>query len=107
MKNDSGFSPLDTRVLVLPHEVEKQTRGGILLPDQKVEREEWATTKATLIAAGSNAFLEWGDKAAKPAEGQNVVIAQYAGKVHTGLDGKNYRICNDTDILALMETENV
>jgi co-chaperonin GroES (HSP10) len=107
MKNESGFTPLDTRVLVLPFEPEKQTAGGILLPDQKVEREEWATTKATLIAAGSNAFLEWGGSAARPGAGQSVVIAQYAGKVHTGSDGKKYRICNDTDILALMESENV
>lgn len=107
MKNESGFNPLDTRVLVLPFEPEKQTAGGILLPDQRVEREEWATTKATFVAAGSNAFLEWGDKAAKPAVGQSVVIAQYAGKVHTGTDGKKYRICNDTDILAILETEHV
>ena len=102
-QNSSGYQPLDVRVLVLPDEAEKKTAGGIYIPETAQEKAEWATTKATLVAVGSNAFLEWGDSALKPGAGSRVVMAQYAGRVHEGADGKKYRICNDADILALLE----
>lgn len=102
-QNSSGYQPLDVRVLVLPDEAETKTAGGIILAATTVEKAEWATTKATLVAVGSNAFLEWGDNALKPVAGSRVVMAQYAGRVHDGTDGKKYRICNDADILALLE----
>lgn len=97
--NASGFAPFDTRVLVLPDQVADKI-GSILLPEAKKEREAWAMTKGTLVAVGSNAFIEWGDEADKPAPGDRVVLAQYAGKQHEGLDGKQYRVCKDEDILA-------
>jgi len=99
MNNESGFAPFDTRVLVLPDQVADKI-GSIILPEAKKEREAWAMTKGTLIAVGSNAFIEWGDAADKPMPGDRVIIAQYAGKQHEGDDGKQYRICNDKDILA-------
>ena len=99
MQNDSGFAPFDTRVLVLPDQVADKI-GSILLPEVKKEREAWAMTKATLIAVGDNAFIEWGDAADRPVPGDRVILAQYAGKQHEGDDGKQYRICKDEDILA-------
>ena len=71
------------------------------------EREEWATTKATLIAAGLECFSGMGRQGCKARRRSERCYRAVRRKVHTGLDGKNYRICNDTDILALMETENV
>lgn len=99
--NKSGFKPFDTRVLVLPDQVADKI-GSILLPEARKEREAWAMTKATLIAVGSNAFIEWGDDADKPVPGDSVLIAQYAGKQHEGTDGQQYRVCKDEDILALI-----
>lgn len=105
--NQSGIRPFDTRVLVLLDDVETKTAGGIIIPDQRLEKEGWAQTRGTLIAAGDNAFIEWGSEAAKPTPGARVLVAQYAGSSskHTGIDGKEYRICKDEDILALLEAE--
>lgn len=107
MTNNSGISPLDTRVLVLPDTIEEKTSGGIFLPDQRKEREGWAQTRATLIEAGANAFMDWGDAARKPIPGDRVVIAQYAGSTatHDGADGQKYRICKDEDVLAVLGGE--
>lgn len=100
-ENKSGFRPFDTRVLVMPDQVSEMV-GSLYMPESKKERDAWAMTKATLIAVGSNAFIDWGDDAAKPVPGDRVVIAQYAGKQHEGLDGQQYRVCKDEDILALI-----
>lgn len=100
--NTSGFTPLDTAILILPDPVEEITQGGIIIASSKVERDMYAQTKATLIAVGANAFSDWGAGVLKPEAGQRVVMAQYAGKMHKGVDGKDYRICRDEDVLALL-----
>lgn len=103
MTNASGFTPLDTRVLVLPDPIGDKI-GSIIVPQSQKEKEQWAQVKATLIAAGSNAFRDWGSDAAKPEAGARVILNQYpTARVHEGKDGEKYWICNDEDILAMME----
>lgn len=99
-KNTSGFNPLDLRVVVRPEEVETVTAGGIHLPASRIDKDKYAQTSAVLVAAGDNAFKDWGD-ATRPKPGDRVTMAQYAGKMHKGKDGLDYRICNDSDVLAL------
>ncbi len=105
MTNESGIVPLDVRVLVLPDPAVSQTKGGIFLPDQHVEREKYATVKATLIAVGVNA---WEEAAARsqafsaPLPGSRVLIAKYGGIMLTGDDGQDYRIMNDVDVVGVL-----
>lgn len=103
MVNNSGITPLDTRVLVLPDLVEKKSPGGIILTETLKEKQQWAQVKGTFVAAGSNAFLEWGVAAARPEPGSRVVITQYGGVTHDGADGQKYVVMDDKDILALVE----
>lgn len=106
MDNTSGFVPLDVRVLVRPDPVEEKTAGGIILPDQHKEREKYATVKATLVAAGVNAWEEAAARSSafeQPVPGDRVIIAKYGGIVLTGADGVDYRIMNDEDVIALLE----
>lgn len=98
-ENTSGFTPFDTRVVIFPDPVETKI-GSIIMPDQVVEKDKWAQTKATVIAVGANAFLDWGDSAPKPKAGDRVIAGKYVGATHIGADGKNYTVCTDTDILA-------
>lgn len=76
--------------------------GSIVLPDSLKDRKQYAGTKAKLLAAGDNAFMEWGATAHKPTPGDTVVIAQYAGVKQQGADGKDYTICQDKDILGVL-----
>lgn len=109
MKNESGIIPLDQRVLVRPDPVEEKTSGGIILPDQAVEQQKYATVKGTLIAAGANAWSEArvmrGFTAPQP--GDRVMIAKYGGVVVKGDDGVEYRVMNDEDVVATLEVSHV
>lgn len=103
--NNSGIKPLDVRVLVFPDPVEEVTKGGIILPGTAVEKDKYATVKATLVAAGVNAFAEARANPAfeVPQPGARVMIAKYGGVLITGKDGADYRIMNDEDIVAVLE----
>lgn len=104
MTNTSGVRPLDNRVLVKPDNVEKTTKGGIILID--TEKEEMAQVRGTLIAAGVNAWAEAAATSAAfemPQPGTRVLIAKYGGIVIDGIDGEQYRIMNDLDIIGLIE----
>jgi chaperonin GroES len=102
MNNPSGITPLDLRIVVKPDPVEEKSKGGIILADTTKERSKYAATKATLIAAGPNAFAEWGDLN-RPQPGDRVCFAQYAGAEQLGQDGERYVIMNDADLLAVIE----
>lgn len=99
MKNLSGISPREFRVLVKPDKVEEKTAGGIIIPDQVNERNQMAECRGLLVDAGGDAFDEWKDP---PKPGQRVLIAKYAGIMTKGNDGEEYRICNDKDICAVL-----
>lgn len=117
--NESGIKPLDLKVLVLPEEVKEKTEGGIFLPDDNRNKEKYAQIYGTLVAIGSNAFYEWIEMNVRknkyldqdpdsiediiPQIGDKVAMSKYAGKIMKGKDGKEYRLCNDADISAVME----
>jgi len=103
--NTSGIIPLDMRVLVKPDPVEEVTKGGIILPGSAVEQQKFATVKATLIAAGINAWAEAKrfDGFTPPQPGARVMVAKYGGVNTPGADGVEYRLMNDDDVVALLE----
>lgn len=102
MQNTSGIRPVDMRVLVKPDPVEQKTAGGLWKPEQAMDKEKYSGTKATLVAAGDNAFKEWG-AVTKPTAGDRVHFAQYTGARLKGEDGEDYVIMNDADLTAIVE----
>lgn len=101
MTNESGIVPVDVKVLVYPDPVEEKTAGGIIRPDALRDKEKYASTKGTLVAVGPNAFAEWGSDNVLQA-GDRIVTAQYAGVNVKGDDGREYRLCNDEEIIATL-----
>lgn len=100
--NASGISPVDVRVIVKPDPVEEVTAGGIIKPTQATDKEKYAATRGTLVAAGPNAFAEWGEGNA-PATGSRVLYAQYAGSRFEGEDKADYIVMNDEDVIGVVE----
>ena len=106
--NTSGYDPIDMRVLVKPDPVATKTAGGLLLTDETIERDQWAVTRGTLVAAGACAW----DEAKRirgfvpPEIGARVMFGKYTGnsngKGFKGDDGEDYRLMNDEDILAIV-----
>lgn len=101
--NHSGIVPVDHRVLVKPDPVEEVTKGGIIIADVTKDKQKYAGTKATLIAAGCNAFSDWGEGAQKPKPGDRVHYAQYTGAWIKGEDGEDYVVLNDEDLTSIVE----
>lgn len=102
MKNESGITPLDVKVLVRPDPVEEVTKGGIIFTDAAKDKAKYAGTKATLVAAGPNAFKDWGEGSA-PLIGSRVLYAQYSGARQKGLDDDDYVVMNDEDLICTIE----
>lgn len=103
--NESGVYPTEYKVLVAPKSVEEKTAGGIILPDSTKERDQFAQQEGTLIAVSPLAFTYdgWaGCEGMKPEPGDRVLFARYAGATIKGKDGKEYRLCNDKDIAAVL-----
>lgn len=101
----SKIRPSEFKILVEPKAVEEKI-GSILLPDSTKEHDKYATTEGRIIAIAPGAFSflreeEWAGQ--KPAVGDLVIFAKYAGLRKTGRDGKDYLILNDKDICAIIE----
>lgn len=104
--NNSGIAPLDLRVLVLPDDVERKTAGGIIIPESASEQKKFAMQKGALVAVGENAWEEAASRSpsfVKPKAGDRVLIAKYGGVRVTGLDGVEYILMNDEDIIGRLE----
>ncbi|MBL7140459.1 MAG: co-chaperone GroES [Planctomycetes bacterium] len=93
------IEPLEDRVVVEPLEAEEVTKGGIVLPDTAKERPQ----EGKVVAVGPGKMLETGERA-KPAvkKGDTVVYAKYGG-MEIEVDGKEYLILRESDILAVVE----
>lgn len=92
--NKSGYSPLDTKVLVLPDSIDDTSEGGIVLTSDTIQQNDLAVTEGYLVDYGEMAEL-------KIVAGTRVVWAIYAGQMLEGDDGKMYRLINDTDLAAM------
>lgn len=98
--NTSGIKPIEFKVLILPDDTEKVTSGGIHIPERSHERHEWAQVRGVLVAKGARAFEDTSDG---PNVGDHVYYAKYQGIVVPGEDGKDYRLCNDKEVAAVVQ----
>lgn len=100
--NDSGYDPVDTKVLVLPDYIDDTSEAGIYLTSQTTETHDLQVTEGYLVASGSEAFVDWkGNDKERLVPGARIVWAVYAGQLFEGDDGKQYRLVNDTDLAAV------
>jgi chaperonin GroES len=92
------IKPLGDRVVLEASEKEEMTRSGIVLPDTAKEKPQ----EGTIIAAGPGRRLDSGELVALEVKvGDKVLYAKYAG-TEVKLDGKEYLIVREADILAVM-----
>jgi co-chaperonin GroES (HSP10) len=89
------IEPVGVMVLVEPIEVKAVTAGGIHLPDQVVEKDQWATQRGTILAVGPRAEYLGQNHVGKVA-----IFGRYAGAMIEH-EGKKYRLIDNQDIKAL------
>jgi co-chaperonin GroES (HSP10) len=103
--NTSGINPTGHMVVVECEKMEEKTAGGIILPGTILDRENTASQKGRMVAKGPTAgdFTAWPEGHEFPPAGSRVLIRKFAGVEVKGNDGKEYRVCEDKDILAVLE----
>ena len=105
MVNESGIVPLGHRVLVLPYEIEEKSAGGVIVTIAvNKEREEMAQVRGVVVSVGPNCWEEYPKAWATP--GDHVMFGKYAGAIMPGNDGKKYRLVNDLDLVALIQSND-
>jgi chaperonin GroES len=90
--------PLGSRVVVRPAEQEETTPSGIYIAQTAKEKPQ----RGTVLAVGPG---EWEDGQRTPMdvkEGDTVLFAKYAG-TEFRLEGEDYLILSQKDILAVLE----
>ena len=106
--NESGWAPIDDKVIVLPDTVQAKTAGGITLPSDPHDKEQMRIEFGRLVAIGAAAFQLSGDRVRvwdethrKPQVGDLVFFERYAGQLLDGADGRTYRLMDDKCIAAV------
>jgi chaperonin GroES len=91
--------PLQDRVIVKRVEEEEKTKGGIIIPDTAKEK----PIEGEVIAVGKGKIIE-GGKLMKPdvKAGDRVLFSKYAG-TEIKMDGVEYLIMREDDILGIIE----
>jgi chaperonin GroES len=92
------IKPLGDRVVLEAEDKEETTRSGIVLPDTAKEKPQ----EGRVVAAGPGRRLDSGELVALEVKvGDKVLYAKYAG-TEVKVDGKEYLIVREADILAVM-----
>jgi chaperonin GroES len=90
--------PLADRVVIKMVEAEETTKGGIILAGTAKEK----PSVAEVVAVGPGGIVEGKEITMYVKPGDRVLISKYAG-TEVKLDGEEYTILKQNDILAIVE----
>ena len=91
--------PLGDRILVEAAEEKEAKKGGIIIPDTAKEK----PIEAVVVALGTGKTDDDGKKLPFEVKvGDHVLTSKYGG-TEIKLDGKEFKILNSDDILAVLE----
>ncbi len=95
----SRITPLQDRVIIKRIEEAEQVRGGIIIPDSAKEKPQ----EGEVIAVGQGKRLDSGERLTLDVQaGDRVLFGKYAG-TEVKLDGEEYLIMREDDILGIIE----
>jgi chaperonin GroES len=93
-----NLKPLGDRVVVEHVEQADKTAGGVFLPDTAKEKPQ----EGRVLAVGSGRTLDNGTKLAMDVKpGDKIIYSKYSGS-EIKLDGKEYLIISEKDVLAVI-----
>ncbi len=97
----SKIRPVGDRVVVKPAAKEEVTRSGLVIPDTAKEKPQ----EGEVIAVGSGKLQDNGERAPMEIKvGDRVLYAKYGG-TEFKLDGEDYLVMKESDILAILVKE--
>ena len=93
-----NLKPLADRVLLKATEAEETTKSGIILSTANKEK----PVVSEVVAVGPGGVVDGKEIVMTVKPGDKVVVAKYAG-TEVKLDGVDYSIVRQSDILAIVE----
>ncbi|HLP24142.1 MAG TPA: co-chaperone GroES [Acidobacteriota bacterium] len=94
-----NIRPLGDRILVEPAEEKETKKGGIIIPDSAKEK----PMESVVVALGTGKTDDNGKKVPfEVKKGDRVLVSKYGG-TEIKIDGKEYKILNSDDILAVID----
>ncbi len=92
------LKPLTDHVILKPVEAEETTKGGIILAASAQEKPE----VAEVVAVGPGGMVDGKEVVMTVKPGDKVISGKYSG-TNVKVDGEEYTIVRQSDILAIVE----
>ena len=93
------IKPLADRVVIEALAKDEMTKSGIVLPDTAKEKPQ----EGKVVAVGNGKVADKGTRVALEVKvGDKVIFSKYAG-TEVKVDGKDYLILSERDVLAVVE----
>ena len=92
------LNPLFDKVVIKKSEVEETTRGGIILTGSAKEKPD----VYEVVAVGPGGYIDGEDVKMVLSVGDRVIVGKYTG-TEVKLDGVEYTVVKQSDILAIVE----
>ena len=93
-----NLKPLADRVVLKREEAEEKTKGGIILTSAAQEKPEIYE----VVVAGPGGIVDGNEVKMEVKAGDKVIVGKYTGTT-VKLDGEEYTIVRQSDILAVVE----
>lgn len=92
------LKPLGDRVIIKMMEAEEKTKSGLILTGSAKEKPE----VAEIVAVGPGGLVDGKEVKMTVKAGQKVITSKYSG-TEVKVDGEEYTIVRQSDILAIVE----
>lgn len=95
---------LEYNVLLKIADKSRVTKGGVILSGAEVDKQLFASCQAEIVSFGEECFLN-GDGspiANRPAAGDKVLLAKYAGIPFRDAEYNLYRLAHDKDVVSIL-----
>ncbi len=92
------LKPLGDRVIIKMMEAEEKTKSGLILTGSAKEKPE----VAEIVAVGPGGLVDGKEVKMTVKKGQKVITSKYSG-TEVKVDGEEYTIVRQSDILAIVE----
>jgi len=93
------LNPLNDRVVVTPLNAEEKTAGGVILPDTAREK----PNKGKVVAAGPGKLGDDGRRMGLAVKTGDVVLFGKYGGTEVRVDGQEFKILREEDVLGVEE----
>ena len=97
----SKIRPVGDRVVVRPAAKEEVTKSGIVIPDTVKEKPQ----EGVVVAVGSGKLLDNGDRIPLEIKEDDLVLYAKYGGTEFKLDGEDYLVLRESDVLAILVKE--